>query len=916
MTEINTVALRKLLADHFSPDELRILCFDLGEKLEKFAGGETGTQALSLKIVEHFERGVRLQALLDEVERQRPGLYAKYLSVELDLERERDRQAKEAQRRRERKFERVVNPPPATVRETFKDRAKEMKDLCDHLADAGVRLISVVGRGGIGKTALVSKVFAEIEHGQWPAPTPGPPSPVPSEREREKSPFILYLDKDKLTLEHLYAGAVRMLGPDAADELAAFYKQPGALADKAHFLLSRLREGVYLMVMDNLESVLLPDGAIADEGLRVFVEACLCAGHGVKLVITSREDVPLSPAALACARRVRLDQGLPENDAIALLRQLDPDGAGGLKDAPESLLRQAAVKVHGVPYAIERIAGILRATPDLSLERLLADRDLFSGQVIENLAEYGYTRLTESARRVIEALAVFDRPVTETAARYLLLPFAPEVDVAGELRRLAREMFVTANRVTGTFALHPLDREVAYKRLQDVGARHASPLHAHDLELRAAAYYAETRKPQEEWKTIDDLQPQLAEFEHRVRAGDYDRAGWLLDEIDFNYLQLWGHALRVIEMREKLIGHHASRTLERRNWGYIGTCYRDIGQVRRAIECYERALELARADHERQAEGAWLGNLGLAYLDLGETRQAIEFYEQALAIDREIGDQRGEDAILGNLGSAYYSLGETRRAIEFHEQALAIDREIGDRRGEGADLCNLGSAYLALGETQRAIEFYEKAKEVAIEIGDRRSEGKSLGNLGNAYYSLGETRRAIEFCEQALAIRREIGDRSGEGIDLYNLSEAHQTLGDFAQASTCAEQSLALDMPETAYSAAIRLGILAAQSQSLSDAARYFDLAIAKCRELLDKTPELYEALYAYGTALAGQAAVGGPSSTVNGLSSAVEIYQRAMSIFAGPTVLKGTLRDLRYLRQSAGCEGLEPAIQLLMRDA
>ena len=836
MTEINTVALRKLLADHFSPDELRILCFDLGEKLEKFAGGETGTQALSLKIVEHFERGVRLQALLDEVERARPGLYQKYLSVELDLERERERQAKEAQRRRERKFERVVNPPPATVRETFKDRAKEMKDLCDHLADAGVRLISVVGRGGIGKTALVSKVFAEIEHGQWPAPTPGP-SPVPSGQERGESPFILYLDKDKLTLEHLYAGAGRMLSPDAADELTAFYKQPGALADKAHFLLSRLREGVYLMVMDNLESVLQPDGTIADEGLRVFVEACLCAGHGVKLVITSREDVPLSPAALACARRVRLDQGLPESDAIALLRQLDPQGEVGLRDAPESLLRQAAVKAHGVPFALERIAGILARTPDLSLARLLTDRDLFTGQVIENLAEYGYTRLTDGARRVMEALAVFDRPVPEAAARYLLLPFAPEVDVAAELRRLAREMFVTANRVTGTFALHPLDREVAYKRLQDVGARHATPLPAHDLELRAAAYYAETRKPQEEWKTIDDLQPQLAEFEHRVHAEDYDGAGWLLDEIDFDYLQLWGHALRVIEMREKLVGHHSSRTLERKNWGYIGTCYKDIGQVRRAVECYKRALELARADHERQAEGAWLMGLGLAYL----------------------------------------ALGETQRAIEFYEQALAIAREIGDRRGEGADLSNLGSAYSHLGETRRAIEFYE----------------------------------------QALAIRREIGDRSGEGIDLYNLSEAHQTLGDFAQASTCAEQSLALDMPETAYSATLRLGILAVQSAHPSglEAARYFDLAIAKCRELLDKTPELYEVLYAYGTALAGQAAVSGPSSTVNGLSSAVEIYQRAMSIFAGPTVLKGTLRDLRYL-QSAGCEGLEPAIQLLERQA
>jgi hypothetical protein len=39
------------------------------------------------------------------------------------------------------------------------------------------------------------------------------------------------------------------------------------------------------------------------------------------------------------------------------------------------------------------------------------------------------------------------------------------------------------------------------------------------------------------------------------------------------------------------------------------------------------------------------------------------------------------------------------------------------------------------------------------------------------------------------------------------------------------------------------------------------------------------------------------------------------MGIFAGPIILKDTLRDLRYLRQSAGCEGLEPVIQLLERN-
>jgi len=673
-------------------------------------------------------------------------------------------------------------------------------------------------------------------------------------------------------------------------------------------------------------------------------------------------------------RRVPLREGLPDDDAVSLLRQFDPDGEGGLRDAPDAILREAARKVHGVPYALERIAGILRSTPDLSLERFLGDHELFSGQVVENLAEYSYTHLSESARRVMEALAVFDRPAPETAVRYLLLPFAPDVDVTGELRRLWREMLVISNRTTGTFALHPLDREAAYRRLEQApsfptllpegggrfpspfgrGARgEGQPYDSHSLELRAAEYYKETRKPREQWKTIDDLEPQLAEFEHRVRAADYDGAGWLLDEIDFDYLQLWGHALRVIGMREKLTGHLTGRTLEQKNWGFIGLCYWAIGQARRAVECYERALEQAQADHDRQGECAWLGNLGNAYLTLGEThrtlqlleqaltiareigarqvegvslgslglvhsnqgepQQAIEFYRQALAIARDIGDRRVEDAWLGHLGNAYFALGKLRHAIEAYEQALIIAREIGNRRDENALRGCLGRAYVALGEPQEAIEFFDQALTMARSIGDRYVEGDLLGSMGSAYFAMDIADQAIELYHSALAAARDIGDRSGQSRWLLGLSMAYQTMGDLSQARTCAEQSLALDMPDTVGGAALRLGILAVQSGNRAGAAQYFGLAISKCRDLLDKTPELYGVLYADGTALAGQAAINRRSLSGGGQSSAValEIYQRAIDIFAGPTILKNTLRDLRYL-QSAGCEGLELVIQLL----
>ncbi|MFW6107537.1 MAG: tetratricopeptide repeat protein, partial [bacterium] len=210
----------------------------------------------------------------------------------------------------------------------------------------------------------------------------------------------------------------------------------------------------------------------------------------------------------------------------------------------------------------------------------------------------------------------------------------------------------------------------------------------------------------------------------------------------------------------------------------LGMAYWGLGQAARAVQYFERMLDLARLSGPRRQEARAHGNLGSAYAALGELRKAIEYHEQALRISREIGDRRVEGTAVGNLGNAYAALGEPRKAIEYYEQALRIAREIGDRRGEANALGNLGTAYADLGEARKAIEHYEQALGIAREIGDRRGEASRLGNLGNAYAALGEPRKAIEHYEQALRIAREIGDRRGEGSRLGNLGIAYAALGE------------------------------------------------------------------------------------------------------------------------------------------
>ena len=352
------------------------------------------------------------------------------------------------QRREMRARQRVVNLRPLDVPH-FKDRLREIRALCEHLADVSVRLVSVVGRGGMGKTALASRIFADLERGILP---------IPDEERELPIDGILYLSARStgLGLERIYTDVGRMLGEPTASKLAARWAdRDSPLVVKVEYLLETMRDGLYLILLDNLEDYLTEDGNIAEEGLRLFVERCVIQPSGSRLVITSREDVRLTAAALHSARSIPLREGLPEDEAVALLRDLDPQGTLGLRDAPEDDLRRTVQLARGIPRALEILAGILHRDQTTNLQKILTDERLFGEQVVEQLVAEGYQRLGEDEQRIMEALAAFDRPVDETAIAYLLHPWFPGLDVCSGLRRLASTYFVSVSRVTGYTACTP-----------------------------------------------------------------------------------------------------------------------------------------------------------------------------------------------------------------------------------------------------------------------------------------------------------------------------------------------------------------------------------------------------------------------------------------------------------------------------
>jgi tetratricopeptide (TPR) repeat protein len=690
-----------------------------------------------------------------------------------------------------------------------------------------------------------------------------------------------------VTFPNLFADLTRLLPEEAAQQLESLYQDPQQTTrDQMLALLEAFPTGRTVLLLDNFEDVVDPQTlAVTDGELDEALQTLLSGpGHGVKVIVTTR----VAPKALLLVQpgrqqRRNLDEGLPSPYAEKLLRAMDRDGTLGLKTATDAQLAPARERTRGYPRALEALVAILAADRDTSLPELLAETDqLLPTNVVEALVGEAYSRLDPLAQQVMQALAVYGLPVPPVAVDYLLQPYLLAIDSAPVLSRLVNMQFV--RRDAGRYYLHQVDRDYARSRIPEGAPADRTalerPLTRYALLERGAEYFAQTRTPRETWKHLDDLAPQLAEFELRYQGGDYDNAASVLLDIDFDYLRLWGHSRLMVELHERLQGKLTDPDLEQASVGNLGTALRRMGRFREAIARNEEALRLARLREDRWGEGAWLGNLGLCYAGLGELRRAIELHEQALGIARELGNRQGEASHLGNLGNCYYSLGELRRAIEHHEQALGIARELGDRQNEGIHLGNLGNCYYSLGELGRAVEHHEQALGIARELGDREGEALQLINLGDCAARHSAWEQAIQRFGQAISIADEVGAVQGQSEGRAGLARVQLFQGALTAARETAQAGRAYDYEPDAAELSVILGVVLVREGATEPARVAFGEAFGQADALLAHTGDNYRALDTKALALCGLAVLG-EGARVSEATSAMQAA-RAISRAAG----------------------------------
>jgi tetratricopeptide (TPR) repeat protein len=701
--------------------------------------------------------------------------------------------------------------------------------------------------------------------------------------------------------------------------------------------------------LDNFEDVIdhvthnLTDAEL-DEALRALVKL---PHHGVKLILTTRV-APRSLSLVHPGRQMRLDLdgGLESPYAENILREMDADGKLGLKSAPDQRLALARERTRGFPRALEALFAIVSADRDTTLEEVLAGTStLLPENVTEALVGEAFSRLDPTQQRVMQALAVYGRPVPPTGVDYLLQPHQPDVDSTPVLSRLVNMHF--ARKEAGRYYLHPVDREYALSRLAqgEVSDRRTRgpTFTLYGLRHRAATFFQHARLPHTKWKTIENVAPQLAEFELRCEGEDYETAADVLSEISSDYLMLWGWNRRVIELNERLLGKLDDPRLRSIILRNQGRAYLDLGQAMAAIGYLEQAVAITREVGDRRGEGIDLGNLGHCYWTLGNTTRAIDHYEQYLAVAREVGFRNGEGVALRALGACYSDLGHTARAVEYHEKGLTISREVGSRREEGIALDSLGSCYGDLGQIDRAVEYHEQALAIDREVGDRRGEGIDLCHLSICYGALGQAERAIEYNEGALVISREVGDRLGEGYDLChlallsvdggrhrdatqqaieavrlggdagdpkvissgneNLALARLCVGDLHGARAAVEAARDHDVPTNNHNVLALLGLIALRQGDRVAATEAFQAAISHADVILERYDRNFRALDSRGLALAGMAVLAGGRCTVE----AIVTFHAARSITSAPGIVSRVKRLLNAMAPADAAGILAP---------
>jgi predicted ATPase/DNA-binding SARP family transcriptional activator len=613
-------------------------------------------------------------------------------------------------------------PPQPT---SFIGRERVIEEVTDLLRRPAVRLVTLTGTGGTGKTRIALQTAAGL-----------------LDTFADGVVFIalaLLRDPDLvLTTAAQAVGVGATSGETSAEELARF-----------------LRNRELLLVFDNFEHLVVAAPSVADVVARA---------PGVKLLVTSRAPLRLSAEHVYPVSPLATPRPGDSEDVDLLLRcesvalfearaqAVQPHFA--ITSANAGAVAEVCRALDGLPLAIELAASRIGTLPAEAMRRRLDHRlQLLVGgaqdaperqRTLRATIDWSYALLEPTEQRLFTRLAVFAGGCTIEAAQSVC---GHELDVVDGLASLTEKGLT---RLEGTheeprFTMLETIREYAVQLFERSGE-------AEDIQRRHAQYcFALVEHAAPTLESAGNPLAIMADFENLRGALRWlDASGDTLNELWLvaSLRDFWGHWVHVPEGRAWFAAALAKtadvRTPVRvKALGGAGWLASAAGDLEEADSLARQSLELARELGDLEGIGYALNVLGNVAIYRGDAAEAVELYEESAQYWRQLGAKRFLSGALHNIGLAAYSSGDFVQSRALLEESLVLARELRDP-GRLVNLVLIGLAQLevAAGRPREALPLLREGLEHADAIVEKRTIAWTLIALAAVAIGQGEASTA------------------------------------------------------------------------------------------------------------------------------------------------------------------------------
>jgi predicted ATPase/DNA-binding CsgD family transcriptional regulator len=697
-------------------------------------------------------------------------------------------------------------------------RDREVHTVCHLLAEPHVRLLTLAGPGGVGKTRLALQVAREM----------------------------LEQFEDGVYLVELASIAEAGLVIPTAATVLQVPEEPSA--PLLSTLIAHLRDKRMLLVLDNFEQV-IPAGPALAEILDGCPDLKLLATSRAPLGLRAEHEFELSPLAIPdMARRrshrpgtsgVAVTEGSAEllrYGAIELFVQRAGrmDSAFELTDQNAGSVVEVCRRVDGLPLGIELVAAHARLlSPKSILARLTHPLRLLMGgpqgapsrhRTMHDTIEWSYRLLDEGEQRLFRGLSVFVGGFSVQAAEAVCgggmdEPLSLEVLSGLETlvdKSLVRRLDGEEQGEGGTdgesrltrLAMLELVREYALEHMQESGESETRG-------QRHAEYFLTLAEEAEPHLAGPDQRTWVAllEAEHNnLRAA----LSWCLTSITSSVLdyrvpsmglrlagalwQFWagGHlgegrrwlqaALEAVEqpdeggLGEIGVESRALAKAQVKALNGAGMLARLAGDFPAGRQVLHSGLEVSRRLGDLGDVATTLANLGIIALLQGNYAEARGYLNESLAIRRDLGLDLEVGQCLTHLGNVAMMEGSYAEAQRLHEEGLAIYLKAGDKEGVGHALHSLATIARREGRLGEARRLGEETLAIARELGNKQGIAYSLRDLGNVAYEQADYRTAHNSLLESLALFRDLEDVMATIDNLMGLARVAARTGQLEHA--------------------------------------------------------------------------------------------------------------------------------------